>query len=591
MHGFRRADRQSCACPSRRFVLIWRSVCGRQKKKFYREINMIYKSNTSNHICLTLIVYTVCYGSFALVSVPFWDDWVLLQYGVDGLWGLFEQLGRREHYLLTIPFVAWDNPIVWAMTNFVLWGTVPLCVYAVLRGLGWAPGNAFWAAVLTAAAPLNQARFALAVTTYAFSAAFFALGLVVLIAAVKRRNIWLRVLAAVLLVSALPTNSFLTMMALAPTVVFLTLRNMDAEKRFWSAVRGTLWHIELFILPVAYWVIKTLFQQPFGLYAGYNSFRMGKLESVVGTIFAFIAQFPDVFVFFPTTGHVIEAVVLGLVVMLALAALVRLTQTNVATEQRAPWRRWLLFGALVGFSLLAIFPYVAVGIRPSFYALWDSRHQTTLSIVAGTLVFTFLQAVLPRRAVPVGGAVALLFFMALDFSASRQLLADVYDTNAIIYSPEIAEIPDGTYVGVFEDNRSYRMMMRHFQFYDLSGMVNALSPEKTLVAMSSYEVWDPKTDEYVLPGSEAFPRAIADTCQRIVGLPQYGFGDVVSSGQFAEVRLMPTSPPPGLLEGLGNALGFLFNRQPTIDKAVAELDVSVALRPFTEMVCPLPDAS
>lgn len=546
---------------------------------------MKYNKTAATHLGLIAFLYVVCFGSYLFVNVPFWDDWVLVQYGVDGLWELFKQVGRREHYFMTAPFVATGNPMVWAGVSFISWGIVAFSAYYALQAMGWTRANSFWAAMLTAAMPLNQARFGLAMTPYAISAAFYSLSLLLFVLSVRRAQRWFRVPAAILLLLSFSTNSFLTMALLVPMAVFLALRHNDEQKRFWSAVRGTLLHIELFILPIAYWVSKSVFQPVYGLYADYNQFRMGPFEGVVRSLLALIRQISDLPAFFPTIGHLMEAGLIALVCIAMIAAVLRISRANVTTQKGGAIGNWLLAAGLLGAAILAVFPYIMVGLYPGYHGLWETRHQTTLAVTAGIFCFAGMRAMLPSRLLPTACMVVLAGFIAMDVSASRQLLADVYESNAIIHSPAIAEIPDGTMIGVFEDDRPYRMLRRHFQFYDLSSMLNAHSPEKTLVAMSNYEVIDPATQTYALPGSGEFPKAVQALCARVIDLPQYGFGDVVSNGQFAEVTFLPKSPPPGLFEGLRNAYGFLFDREGTIERAVANLDVRVDFRPFPDANC------
>lgn len=200
-------------------------------------------------VLMILIVYILAFGSYALVDVPFWDDWVILQYGVDGLWKFFSEAERREHYFALLPFVAAGIPALWAIASALFWAIVPVCVYLILREIGWVRSNALWAGVLTAAAPFNQARFALAVLPYSFSAAFFVGALLLLAVATRKREIWPRVLAVLLLALSFPTNSFLTIAWLAPLVVFLTAINSDPDRDFARATRRTLAHFEFFLLP------------------------------------------------------------------------------------------------------------------------------------------------------------------------------------------------------------------------------------------------------------------------------------------------------------------------------------------------------
>lgn len=544
------------------------------------------RSSDTKSIVILLSVYVASYGPYALVNVPFWDDWVILQYGMDGLWEFFQQLGRREHYIIMAPLVAAGNPLVWALANFICWGGVAVSVYFVVKSMGWGLSSAFWISVLTAALPMNQARFALAMFPYSFSALAFAMGLALLAASVRNGRLLPRLVGVVCLTYSFSTNSFVVLSALAPIVVFVTFLNLRP-----GDVRGALWvtlkRVELFIAPFAYWFVKSSFQKPYGLYENYNAIKINPLTVLLESIGALIAQFPEISTLFPAGPYRFEAYLVGagfisvfVIALLLAKAPARLSKVAL------PFRLWVFAGACVA-AMLAIFPYVAVGIRPAYYALWETRHQVTLAVIAGLLIFAAYRLILPARLMALALTFTLFCFVVLNVSTSRQLMADVYESNAIIHSPAIASIADGTLVGVFEDDRPYRMMLRHFQFYDLSSMLNAHSNTKAIVAMSNLEVVEPASGTYVAAGSDYFPKAVDDLCSGMLAYPQYGFGDVVANGTYADVRLVPGSPPPGYLAGLANVLGLVFQRDQTIERAVADLDVQVETRPYSQARCGL----
>ncbi|MCS6762546.1 MAG: hypothetical protein MO846_11790 [Candidatus Devosia symbiotica] len=486
---------------------------------------------------------------------------------------------------MTAPFVFFGKPMIWAVISFVCWGVVALSVYAALQLVGWTRANAFWASLLTSALPLNQARFALAMTPYAISAASFAIAIVLLTISVRLHRSWLRLPVAILLLLSFSTNSFLTMFWLAPAAVYLTVRHLDPLHRTWPAIRSSLLHVELFVLPVAYWISKALFQQTYGLYTNYNKFQMGPIEGVLTTLLKLVRLAPDFPVFFPTPSHAYEAAAIAIGVLIIVVVTIRRTRTDIAVEQGTRSTNWLLVAGLFAAAITALFPYVIVGIDPRYHGLWETRHTTTLAIVGGMLVFAVLRAVLPGRFVPAGSLTVLGFFVAVDVSASRQLLGDVYESNAIVHSPTIAAIPPGTMIGLIEDDNAYRMFGRHFTFYDASSMLNAHADTDSLIAQSQFEIIDPATGDYVRTGSPAFPPAVARICRNAVNMPQYGFGDVVSNGLFYEVSLRPKSDPPSFISGLGIAFGLLFDHQNTVAKAVSNLDVIVVPRPLGEEEC------
>jgi hypothetical protein len=526
-------------------------------------------------VLIILAVYVLAFGPYALVDAPFWDDWVIMQHSLDGLWEFFSQAGRREHYFALAPFVAAGVPALWTFASTLLWAFVPVCVYFILREIGWARSNALWAGALTAAAPLNQARFALAVLPYSFSAALFAGALLLLAVATRKRKYWPRVLAAGLLLLSFPTNSFLTISWLAPLVVFLVALNSDPGRDAVAAMRRTLMHAELFLLPFLYWIWKVTFQKPYGLYKNYNQFRHNIADGFVETIQSFPKQIPDPKVFFPTANDFLEAFCFAVALCLGLWLLARVARIPLKTRGTSRSEILIALCVVAVAAVCALFPYIMVGHRPAYLGLWASRHQTTLALIAGIASFLLIHATMNARFVPVACGVLLGAFLAFDVAASRQLLADSFETKAIVHSPEIAKIPPGAMVALIENDSEYRMFGRYRRFYEVSSMLNAMSAKKDKCGASAERVIDPKTRKRSLPGSKEMKALILAQCTKYAELPQYGFGDFQSNGGFAEVTLRPKSPPAGFLGGIRRAVWSFIAPDSAVSEAVGSFDIQV----------------
>jgi len=537
------------------------------------------------HIAFIIIVYVCCYGVFSLVNIPLWDDWVLIGHKADGLWEMFSQLGRREQYLLVLPFSFMAIPIAWATANFVCWGIVAVSIYGLLRGVGWTAANAFWAALLTAAFPLNQARFALAVLPYSVSATFFALALLLLVTSIDRGNFWFRILAAPLLLLSFTTNSFLTLSPLAIVVVFLALRKHEQQTGFWRAALRTTTYAELFALPFLYWIAKTSLQPAYGIYAKYNQFQMNPLSGLLEAIWALPLQLAGLRFIFPNADFLMEASCIAVICTGFIILCGGLMRVNFKTARKTALAASMNAIALLGMAILAFFPYVMVGLHPSFAGLWESRHQTTLAVIAGTIAFSVLNAILPARIVPACCALLICIFMAMDISVSRQLMADVIDSSALIYAPQVAAIPENTLVAVHADNKTYRMMGRTLRFYELSAMLNMHAPEHKIMAMLASEAVGTGTHSTAPLGTDTLAAGISAKCATWVHHPEYGFGEIGEHDQFAELWLTPKLQPPSYWEGLKTTIGLLFKWRAAIDKAVARLDVQIRIHPDVTAGC------
>jgi len=540
------------------------------------------------HITFIIIVYVCCYGAFSFVNIPFWDDWVLIGHKADGLWEMFSQLGRREQYLLVLPFSLMASSIAWAAANFVCWGIVAVSIYGVLCGVGWTAANAFWAALLTAAFPLNQARFALAVLPYSVSAAFFTLALLLFVMSIDRSNLWLRITAALLLLLSFTTNSFLTLSPLAIAVVFLALRKHPQQRDFWQAALRTTTYAELFALPFLYWLAKTSLQPAYGIYAKYNQFQMSPLSGLLEAMKALLRQPAGLRFIFPSVDFLVEASCIAVIFTGLMILCGGLMRVNFKTARKAALAASVDALVLLGMAVLAFFPYAIVGLHPSFAGLWESRHQTTLAVIAGTVGFSLLNAILPARVVPACCALLICVFMAMDISVSRQLMADVIDSNALIYAPQVAAIPENTLVAVHADNQAYRMMGRTLRFYELSAMLNMHTAEHKIMGMLASEVVNTGARSTATPDTDRLTASISARCAKWAHHPEYGFGDINERNQFAELWLTPKLQPPSYWEGLATTIGLIFKRQAAIDTAVARLDIQIRIHPGVTAICATP---
>ena len=163
---------------------------------------------------------------------------------------------------------------------------------------------------------------------------------------------------------------------------------------------------------------------------------------------------------------------------------------------------------------------------------------------------------------------------------------DVHTTRALIHSTQVASIPSGTMLSIVETDRSYRMLSKSFQFYDASSTFNANREAKDLLVISQNEAVDPSTGKIAAIGSDAFPQTAERLCRAFISLPQYGFGDFVSNGWFADVTLTRKSPPPSFLSAVAFAIWAFVDPEAANANAVADLTITVSPRTYVPASCP-----
>jgi hypothetical protein len=515
---------------------------------------------------LLVLAVLVAFGPLALTNQPMWDDWVLIAYSQAGtLWELFKQTGRREHFILTEPFAAADRVRACTIMVLLLVSVLTPLVYTIIRRAArWPAPDAFWAALLTALVPLDQARFVLSTVPYAFSCVFFALSLVILLRDLDRPAVGSRILSALLLVLAFSTNSFLVLAWVGPLIVAVdgwckTEASSSFRQRFGVAIRALANRGELILLPPIYWLAKQTFEPTYGLYANYNKFRTGILAALKETVIAFFTQFgAGARVLLPSASDlpalmIVAAVAIALFVAAARFWHVPLATVDERSDRPASDGRALTLVVALALIVSALFPYVIVGQPPRFNGLSETRHQTTLMVVSGFAIFSLLRLVVPRRFLWKTAAVIAAGFLMIDMSTTRQLVVDALETGAVAELFKQQPSAPGTMIFVIENDRNYRALGRFFAFYELSFLTNTAQTGNPRIAMSNYEIIDPSTDAYptkLIPNATA---ALITLCQQYRSKPQYGFGGFVSNGKIETVKLTANLRPPGVFEAIYQA--------------------------------------
>jgi hypothetical protein len=516
---------------------------------------------------LLVFAVLVAFGPLTLTNQLLWDDWVLIAHSQAGtLWELFKQAGRREQFLLMNPLAFAGGARACAIFVLLLFCVLAPLIYTIIRrATRWPAADAFWAALLTALVPLNQARFALATEPYAFSCVFFALALVVLLRDLARPSLGPRILTALLLMMAFSTNSFLVLSWIAPAIVAADAwRNTETlasvAQRAGVTLRALASRGELILLPPIYWFAKQTLEPTYGRLANYNKFQMGALTALMQTVRTFFSQFgADARVLLPRASDlpaltIVAALAIALFVAAARFWHVPLTTFDERSDRAASDGRALTLLVALALIVSALFPYVIVGQPPRFTGLWETRHQTTLMVVSGFAIFSVLRLVVPRRFLWKTAAVIAAGFLVIDLSTTHQLVVDALETGAVAELFKQQPSAPGTMIFVIENDRDYRALGRFFPFYEMTFLANTDQTGNPGMAMTNREVMDPITDTYpdrLIPAATA---ALIKLCQQNRSNPQFGFGGFVSNGTIETVRLVTNREPPGVLGAILEAI-------------------------------------
>ena len=433
------------------------------------------------------VIAVVAWGAVLLApNARYWDDWVA---SLDPL-GLYHDIG-----------LPWMGPISQALFfvgpwTFKLLGLIALVAIGCLsyliagRGLALTRFERWLVAVLLLVLPFNLARVGVAVLdTYTWCLALFVVAWYLLVRKDPTSPGVARYLVAAALLFASYTTASLLPFTLVPLGHLALLVASRSERPVRDLLRGAgrFWY--LLAAPIVFWVVRTLFFQPSGLYLDYNTFvrftrplsLAAKDVIVLGAVglavvlalavlelrwplnrrplrvlaclgLSVLAGGLAVTVYLAGSGHYgareVIAAILGVSAILTLVTAWRMAVAPNSAELRAPLR--MLAVGLLLFVLGAV-PYVLVDKVPSFDS-WDTRNQLLLPFGTAVIALAGIRSV---ARVPIAGrvvgAVAVAASVLVALAASLGLVADANKQSQLTAALRASDQARGARTIVVED--------------------------------------------------------------------------------------------------------------------------------------------
>ena len=308
------------------------------------------------------IFYLVAHGGILLIpNAIYWDDWILYRTDPNVILDTFRTVGSMfnwvgHQHVVMLAVGPWTYK---ALTFFLMFVTGLLLDLIIKRHAVITEETRFYIVLLFLVLPFNMARVALIDFGYTFCYFTFFLA-------------WLlmeryRILALALFFLSFNTNSLL---------VFYAVPIIDVMYRgeYFSSLRAVLMfgvrRIDFILLPIVYFLIKTYYFSPSGLYDGYN-----KNYDIRNIIPSAQSQYENLF---QIDWHI------GLSFLFAVCCFFFLRKIRFSSIDKALNHWWLLaIGFLVFF--LGAFPYWILGHIPAFHE-WISRHQILLPLGSALVV-------------------------------------------------------------------------------------------------------------------------------------------------------------------------------------------------------------
>lgn len=409
------------------------------------------------------LLYTVA-NLFLLLNIDGinWDDWTIFDQPLGILESIFEQnlrvgvYGWLHYFLQNIGNGIYSYRIL----TFLLYFVSGMFMYKILESTkSFTAKDLFFIPLLFLVAPLNSARVALIDFPYALHyALFFGAFYVLNIYLNRYRKLFVRLFILAAFFVSFIVNSFLVFYAVP--LMYMFYMTMDRDRSVVLNIKAFIAkNLDFIVLPVLFFVIKSLCLKPQGVYQQYNALGFQSLlMAPLYTLYSFFTSFiTPLYLSLSALPYVV-------VVLVVLVWRYEPKTADAVQTQSVNYYRWLLgFGAVA--FILAVFPYCAVGKTPTSFE-FNSRNQLLVPLGFALMFYSGLQLIIERKKIPQICRDALLIgFIVLFIGRS---MMDQYKYN-VDYLYQAA---------IIENFKGSNVIRDHTTFICKNNMTDALADDR-----------------------------------------------------------------------------------------------------------------
>tara|TARA_Y100001935_G_C17284688_1_gene499627 strand:- start:721 stop:1716 length:996 start_codon:yes stop_codon:yes gene_type:complete len=148
-------------------------------------------------------------------------------------------------------------------------------------------------------------------------------------------------------------------------------------------------HVELFISPVLFWILKSKFFKPYGLFEDYNQITFQKvLYAPIMYCFSFFySLFEPINI---SINKSISIILYSLIIALVIYSLITYKNDYVGNKNEKQFLKVFMLGLILFFC--GVFAYNAVGQQPRLND-WSHRHQLLVPLGASFILFFGLKSI------------------------------------------------------------------------------------------------------------------------------------------------------------------------------------------------------
>lgn len=435
-----------------------------------------------------------CVANILLLMNPgvFWDDWTLYNMDDRGIMSQFYGNGGiTTGYLHIFLKNVWGSPMLYHVLTFILQLLSLFLLFRIHEKFKMRKKFSLFflfTILIYAVLPVFDSKVTMIVFPYTLRLTSFLIAFVFLLKYFEnRKRIDFRILSLLFFFFSFFTNSLLVFY-LIPIflVIFLPFwqrvfsENLISDYSIFvrKMIGQVLLHLDFFVLPFLFWLLRSLYFQPSQVYAavGYNKI---KVESILELPFRFVLSG---YVFFvslvPLIREALQVPEIWLI-FLGVAVFINVWFKNQDFSFKISWK--LLFWGLVVYGI-GIFPYLMVNKIPGFG--WNSaRHQLLIGFGLCIIIMALLLKIKAPNLKKVffsllmGGFAAFTFFLHFSYFKGY-----IKQTVLMSYFESQNFSSDQSQTILYHDKTdNFTQKGNPSNFYELSGILKLSHPEEKIM--------------------------------------------------------------------------------------------------------------
>lgn len=413
----------------------------------------------------------------------YWDDWAMYYQDEATFRWFMQQIqhGLKGDFAWCLLSIGNGIASFRFFTFFAIF-LMGLSVYYILSTIKeLTRRDVFYITLFFILAPINMAKVSNSVVPFLFPVLLFYLSFALFVYFLEKQWLWLRVALLVLFTLSFSTNSVLVFYFSIFVYAYYFHFGFEIKMCIRNALVLFKKYLDFLLLPFAFFIYKSLYLKPYGIYEGYNQINAKSALKGIGILFKslYISLYDVVL---QSAMYGLYAVPFFIIVFYVLRK--KSFVEHFKTSYCIPF-------LIVGFFLffLSVFPYAMVGKSGGLEG-WSSRFQMLNGLgIALVLYFGILFLQEKFKWAP-KTTLILIWFMIVSFSMKNmhdyyKAQVDWFYNLSVIENMKTNEIIKEHTTFVIHNNINDKLLFeRRLRFYEYNGLFKRIFKDETRNAFS-----------------------------------------------------------------------------------------------------------